>query len=565
MTEGAPRWGGARRLARIAFHSVLLVALPFMVGGLTAAFAEVSQVSQTLTGLVRVAGALLMPVLVVQVTSIGVKVQRERRALAALGPIPPGAVLAAVDRHVRVMTDKGMGLLFGGLVAVTLALACRFAELGMIAVLGLSTLYLVVAVGMALSTFTVARFEERLATRGGSIGREFSPVVAEAGDSVEERFHLERVPVPAGFTLRIHQELPPRLETESRHVVGADVSRRRVTLVRSLRRTPRGDYHIGPAEVAYSDLFGLTRVALAQAAGARLKVLPRMHPVALAETPRVLVPEDGVLTVLRRMPSEDYFRFRDYAPGDDTRRIHWKLSVKVGRLQVRLPETVPVVRRRVRLLLDNYLPWDYAPGDESETVLGDALDRLVEVWLSLARALTERGEDVTLALPTGDAVKPVEDLHCTRGTQQRWRDLGARARWQRTLDLQHTGPGTEAGQFLVVVTARFVPLPALPTGGRLTWVFLPAAAEIPGPVPGTGPLGSRLLFLSFAPGAEENGTFTSLHRAAARTRLEATRARLGMLTAQGSAAAEASLRARGEPVYRVTRSGAAYVLQGGPP
>jgi uncharacterized protein (DUF58 family) len=390
-------------MAAVAFHTVLLAVLPFVVGGLTGFFTDVSQVSDTFGGLARFASAVLLPLLVVQAVGIVVKVRREQAAWKKQGDdAPPHALLRSVHRHVRVMTDKGLGMFFGGLFAVSLSLTFKFAELGIIAVLGLVTLYLLVAVGVVLSTFVVTRFEERLATRGGVIGREFSPALVESGDSVEERFHFERVPVPAGFNLRVHQQLPARLATESRHLVGAISSGQRVTLARAIRRTPRGDYRIGPAEIAYSDLFGLTRVAVAQAAGARLRVLPRMFAVGMQDTPRSLAPEDGALTVMRRVPTEDFFRFRDYLPGDDTRRIHWKLSLKVGRLQVRLPETVPVTRRRVRLVLDNHAPWHLIHNAASELVLGDALDRLVEVWLSLAKALPERGENVTLVLPTGD-------------------------------------------------------------------------------------------------------------------------------------------------------------------
>lgn len=196
---GEPRVNGtAWVLARIGFHGVVLLALPFLVGGLTAMVADVSQVGETLTGLARFAGALLMPVLLVQVTSIVVKVRRERAALAAAGDIPPGAIVRALDRHVRVMTDKGLGLLLCGLLAVVLSLAFRFAELGMIAVLGLSTLYLVVAVGTVLSTFVVARFEDRLATRGGSIGREFVPVLSESGTPWKNASTWSVCPSPRG-------------------------------------------------------------------------------------------------------------------------------------------------------------------------------------------------------------------------------------------------------------------------------------------------------------------------------------------------------------------------------
>jgi uncharacterized protein (DUF58 family) len=541
---------------------VLLFALPFVVGGLTGLFADVSQVRETFSSLLRFAATLLFPVMLVVFVGIVVKVRRELAARRVDGPLRDGELLDVVHRHVRVMTDKGVGLFVGAVVSVALSLGFKFAELGIIAILGLSTLYAVVAVGVIVSTFVVARFEDRLATRGGSIGREFSPVVVEAGDSVEERFHFERVPVPPGFNLRVHQALPARLATESRHVVGNDVSLERISLTRALRRTPRGRYDIGPADIAYSDLFGLVRVNVAQAARAQLKVLPRLHTVVLGETPRVLAPEEGVLSVLRKLPTDDHFRFRDYAAGDDTRRIHWKLSVKLGKLQVRLPETVPVVRRKVRLVLDNHLPAHYAQGDEAALILGDLLDRLVEVWISLARALTERGEDVTLVLPTGDPVAPFEEVHCRRGTQPRWRELGAAARWQPLSDLQHIT--LQQNEFSAVITGRFHPILAVPAiGARMTWVFVPPGPEVPAEVPSVEGLRAKTAFvLPFAPGAEENGFFEMTRRANARKRLELLRGTVQRAAEAGGATAEAYFRARAEPFYKVHRSGAAYVLDG---
>lgn len=550
-------------LLKVLFHTGLLLVMPFLVGGVTGLFADVSQVGETVGALVRTSAALMFPVLVAQLAGIVVKVRRELKAARADGPLPQGAVLQAVYRHVRVMTDKGLSLFIGSLILVSMSLSLKLAELGIMAVLGLSTLYVLVAVGIVLSTFVVSRFEERLATRGGSIGREFSPVVVESGESVEEMFHFERVPVPPGFNLRVQQQLPARLATESRHAVGSAVSMQRVTLSRPLRRTPRGEYHIAPADIVYTDLFGLTRVSVAQAAGAQLKVLPRLHPVVIEEAPRALAPEEGSLSILRKMPSDDWFRVRDYGPGDDTRRLHWKLSVKLGRLQVRLPETVPVVPRKVMLVLDNHAPAAHAAGVEADLVLGDALDRLVEIWLSLARALEERGEDVTLVLPTGDRAKPFDTVRAKRGMQSRLRDIGSRVRWQSITDLHHAVTMLEVKQSMVVVTARFVPLPELPApmGSAMTWVFLPVAHEIPGPVPATGHLHWRdVLLQRFAPGSEENGLWVAWRRHRARQALEHARRAMQVWTTDGSSQCEAWLRARGEAFYKVRRSGAAYTL-----
>jgi hypothetical protein len=84
----------------------------------------------------------------------------------------------------------------------------------------------------------------------------------------------------------------------------------------------------------------------------------------------------------------------------------------------------------------------------------------------------------------------------------RWREVGSRARWQGVTDFPAAAADLGAGEFLCVVTARFVRLPALP------------------------------------------------------------RADMAAQATQGGPAAEAHLRARGEPFYTVRRSGAAYVLGG---
>jgi uncharacterized protein (DUF58 family) len=314
---------------------------------------------------------------------------------------------------------------------------------------------------------------------------------------------------------------------------------------------------VGPANIAYSDLFGLTEVSVAQAASAQLKVLPRFQPIALGESPLVRVPQEGDLSVLRRLPTDDHFRFRDYGPGDDSRRLHWKLSVKVGRLQVRLPETVPVTRRKVRLALDTFQPWALTTSEDSQLVLADALDHLVEVWLSLARALTERGESVTLVLPTGDRQRPVEALACRSGTQPRWRDLGARASWQSVTDLTHLAEGLSDREFLVVVTARTAPLPADAQRLHATWVFLPLGPELPGPISGNQ---FQWITQRFPPGATENGAWVGFRRNHARMNLELARQKVVRGAGGGSLAAEAALRARSEPFYRVARAGSTYLL-----
>jgi hypothetical protein len=69
--------------------------------------------------------------------------------------------------------------------------------------------------------------------------------------------------------------------------------------------------------------------------------------------------------------------------------------------------------------------------------------------------------------------------------------------------------------------------------------------------------------VSFSPAAEENGLLATRRRAAARQVLERVRAYVVERVYTGNRAAEGMIRARGEPFYRVARSGAAYVLNVG--
>src|SRR5262249_17199524 len=157
----------------------------------------------------------------------------------------------------------------------------------------------------------------------GAIDREMTPTVVDAGDPVEERFFLARVPVPPGFRLHIEEELPHRLGGDTRFAVDRSVSRAEVTISAPLPRTPRGVYRPGPADIWYEDILGLPRVFVAARATSSLRSLPRLRPVVFDRKPRSSAKSEGPLSVLARIATEEHFRTRPYVAGDDLRRVHW--------------------------------------------------------------------------------------------------------------------------------------------------------------------------------------------------------------------------------------------------
>ena len=93
----------------------------------------------------------------------------------------------------------------------------------------------------------------------------------------------------------------------------------------------------------------------------------------------------------------EVFALREYAPGDEVRKIHWKLSSKIDKMMVR----------------DFSLPFNYSVFLLMELTRGkeDAVDAVVELYLSLSRALLEGGINHNLAwYDAGDRAFHVREL-----------------------------------------------------------------------------------------------------------------------------------------------------------
>ncbi|MFT4975822.1 MAG: hypothetical protein ACI8S6_001715, partial [Myxococcota bacterium] len=319
-----------------------------------------------------------------------------------------------------------------------------------------------------------------------------------------------------------------------------------------------------PAQIWYQDALGFTRVSVASLATAELKVLPRFRALEIIEPPRSRLEAPDVLTRPHRFATEDHFRFKEYAPGMDTRRIHWRLSIRTGHLQVRHPETKEVTTRRVLLALDSYLPRGRMLKDAVgvETVL----DKLVETWLSMAAELVERGDQVTLvsAVDDGRGVTVVETLPCAAGGQRRWQDMGARVRWQGERDLPEVLG--EVGEDLdaVVVSSRFFAPPPQPLGGQsFTWVYRAPLEALGGQEPpfwqqqvGVGPNAALRLLLALVrlpavAGSDRNSTVRQAYDGWRAWQGYEARRRLRIIAGREGPATMEALLGRGESVYRL--------------
>ena len=143
------------------------------------------------------------------------------------------------------------------------------------------------------------------------------------------------------------------------------------------------------------DALGFFRLSLPiqQSEGVRLLVLP--HP---GEEPVSIFPRAGG-TEQRNEPhyrkSDELTDHRPYVPGDDPRRINWKLygHTPMGELFVREGESQPPPHSRLLILLDTEADSSLYTLDEARR----AVDLLCETALAAALEFTAQGMDILIA------------------------------------------------------------------------------------------------------------------------------------------------------------------------
>jgi uncharacterized protein (DUF58 family) len=131
-------------------------------------------------------------------------------------------------------------------------------------------------------------------------------------------------------------------------------------------------------------------------------------PAPAAETIPVYVQSggDSQRQTLRYQRTDNLIDHRPYIPGDDPRRINWKLFGHAGDLFVREGEPEPPPHSKLSILIDTLAdPAFYSPAEGRR-----AVDLLCENALAVALEYNLRGMEITLGFSGGElsAVKPGE-------------------------------------------------------------------------------------------------------------------------------------------------------------
>jgi uncharacterized protein (DUF58 family) len=123
------------------------------------------------------------------------------------------------------------------------------------------------------------------------------------------------------------------------------------TTARAAYRVPterRGRYEIGPLRASVGDPFGLSSRTWRAAGLDEVIVQPRVHDLmSLPEGGGEDLDSDDRRVVGRLDVTGEFLMLREYAPGDDLRRVHWKSTARHQRLMIRQDES----RRRAPVLV----------------------------------------------------------------------------------------------------------------------------------------------------------------------------------------------------------------------
>jgi uncharacterized protein (DUF58 family) len=233
----------------------------------------------------------------------------------------------------------------------------------------------------------------------------------------------------------------------------------RVTRRYRLRCAARGCYTFGPVTLRTSDPFGWLERAVTVPLSDTLLVYPLLAPpAAFGLAPLHPYGEDATVRHLLEDPLR-MMGVRDYQPGDDPRRIHWKATAHAGALRSKVYEYS--TQQRVLLLLDT--------GDASilwTTMDADMQEFCIAAAASLAVWALDEGYMVGLLTNCAIRTLPRSDQAEVRHTTTL--DASRMPAQPRTTELSAPGVSVpfacDYGQYehLLATFARLVPYNTVP-------------------------------------------------------------------------------------------------------
>lgn len=158
--------------------------------------------------------------------------------------------------------------------------------------------------------------------------------------------------------------------------------------------TLRGVYRGLSGFITIEDLFGFTRFSVYIGDPLKLYVLPVPGDNGFTKE-KIISGGEAATADYERIRSDELLEVRKYYPGDDARRINWKMYASTGELYFRIGEEVPPPSGEVSLLLDCW-----SPEIQDLEKSSDYTDALISSYLIFIYSFIERGCIVQAVVPS---------------------------------------------------------------------------------------------------------------------------------------------------------------------
>ena len=274
-------------------------------------------------------------------------------------------------------------------------------------------------------------------------GRRPLPLEARRSDPRPRVAEGERLAMQIALTAKrrlstfiLEEQVPPMLGQHARAPIASAEAGDTVSNGYTLVCWRRGAYTVGPLVARWSDPFGLTQREMVLQEPFELLVHPSVEPVS--DRPLTRLWEDPPIRppVSKPWPfGMEFYGMREYAPGDDIRRIVWRAFARTGRLLVR--ESEQGITDKITIVLDCDRTY------HSKGIVSESFEQAVKAAASLGIRHLREGYAVTVE---GNATRIAGPL---RGGQSQMQLLDALAR----VDVQRASV-TEAIMRLVSDASR---------------------------------------------------------------------------------------------------------------
>lgn len=215
---------------------------------------------------------------------------------------------------------------------------------------------------------------------------------------------------------------PTRLSIESPERLGGKIE---IEINKKFLKEPtipfplskRGKYIIGPLTVSFSDFFGLVESRTHIDQKMEIRIFPHYKNITQLENTFLQQSYKEYKQVKKLINDESFYEIKEYAPGDDTRRINWKITARSDdKIYVKKPEAVNMyIHENIMIFIDTVT--DINLNEITNEKFIDALDKQASIAATIANFYLHTNSIVKLAFMQNNVLK-IYDLKNLRSMLQ---------------------------------------------------------------------------------------------------------------------------------------------------